>query len=147
LTTWDEKDSLVKNGGDGEGNVCQVINSVVTKINLERCGVSIDSNLGSFCRMEVESTNHLFFYCRIAGLVWKQCFTWLGIMSNDHVDPISHFLQFNLLNTSAQVKAFWSSIWIAVVNEISKHRNKHIFQGGVIDHSEMFTLAQLKVWY
>jgi len=51
-----------------------------------------------------------------------------------------------LLNASAQVKVVWSSVWIAIVNEIWKHRNKHIFQGGVIDHSEMFTLAQLKVW-
>ena len=123
-----------------------LFNSVATKVNLERRGVSVDSNLGSFCRMDVESTNHLFFECRITWLVWKQCFTWLGISSVDHVDPISHFLQFNLLNAFAQVKAVLSSIWIAVVNEIWKHKNKHIFQGGVIDHSEMFTLAQLKVW-
>jgi len=56
-------------------------------------------------------------------------------MSVDHVDPVSHFLQFNLLNASAQVKVVWSSVWIIVVNEIWKHRNKHIFQGGVIKHS------------
>jgi len=80
----------------------------------------------------------------IAWLVWKQCFTWMGITL---VDPVSHFLQFNLLNASAQVNVVWSSIWIAVVNEIWKHKNKHIFQGEVIDHSEMFTLAQLKVWF
>jgi len=67
-------------------------------------------------------------------------------MSVDRVDPVSHFLQFNVLNAYAQLKAVWSSIWIAVVNEIWKHRNRHIFQGGVIDHSKMFTLAQLKVW-
>ena len=70
-----------------------LFNSVATKVNLERRGVSVDSNLCSFCRMEVESTNHLFFECRIVGLVWKQCFTWLEIMSVDHVDLISHFLQ------------------------------------------------------
>jgi len=95
--------------------------------------------------MEVKSTNHLFFECGIAWLVWKQCFTWMGITSVDHVDSVSHFLQFNLLNVSAQVNVVWSSVWIVVVNEIWKHRNKHIFQGGVIDHSKMFTLAQLKV--
>jgi len=49
---------------------CRVLfNSVTTKVNLERRGVSVDSNLCSFCRMEVESTNHLFFECRIAWLV------------------------------------------------------------------------------
>ena len=38
-----------------------LINSVATKVNLERRRVSVDSNLCSFYRMEVESANHLFF--------------------------------------------------------------------------------------
>jgi len=38
-----------------------LFNSVATKVNLERRGVSVDSNLCSFCRMEVKSTTHLFF--------------------------------------------------------------------------------------
>jgi len=48
-----------------------LFNSVATKVNLERRGVLVDNNLCSFCRMGVESTNHLFFECRIVGLVWK----------------------------------------------------------------------------
>jgi len=46
-----------------------LIISVATKVNLKRREVSVDSNLCSFCRMEVESKNHLFFECRIAWLV------------------------------------------------------------------------------
>jgi len=33
-----------------------------------------------------------------------------------------------------------------MVREIWCHRNKVIFKGGVVDHSEIFTLAQLKAW-
>jgi len=40
----------------------------------------------------------------------------------------------------------WESVWIAVVGEIWQHGNKYTFKGGVIDHSKIFTLAQLKVW-
>jgi len=38
------------------------------------------------------------------------------------------------------------NIWIAVVNEIWSHRNKIIFKDGVLDYSEIFSSAQLKVW-
>ncbi|ESW15861.1 hypothetical protein PHAVU_007G108600 [Phaseolus vulgaris] len=96
--------------------------------------------------MAVESTKHMFFYCRIVWLVWNQCYTWLGIASVDHVVPTAHFLHFNLLNAPVQVNVVWNCVWIAVVSELWKHRNKHIFQGGVIDPLEVFTLAQLKAW-
>jgi len=43
-----------------------LLNSVAIKDNLERRGVSVDSNLCCFCRVEMESTSHLFFECRIA---------------------------------------------------------------------------------
>ena len=123
-----------------------LINSIATKANLERRGILVDTNLCSFCRMTVESTNHMFFYCRIAWLVWNQCYTCLGIASVDHVVPTAHFLHFILLNAPVQVNVVWNCVWIAVVSELWKHRNKHIFQGGVIDPSEVFTLAQLKAW-
>jgi len=78
----------------------------------------------------VESTKHMFFYCRIAWLVWNQCYTWLGIASVDHVVPTAHFLHFNLLNAPVQVNVVCNCVWIVVVSELWKHRNKYIFQEG-----------------
>ena len=37
-------------------------------------------------------------------------------------------------------------IWIAVVNEVWKHRNSAIFKGGVVNVLEVFALVQLKAW-
>jgi len=37
------------------------------------------------------------------------------------------------------------NIWIGVVSEIWSPRNKIIFKGGVLDYSDIFSLAQLKV--
>jgi len=78
----------------------------------------------------VESTNHMLFYCRIAWLVWNQCYTCLGIASVGHVVPTTHFLYFILLNAPVQVNVVWNCVWIAVPSKLWKHRNKHIFQGG-----------------
>jgi len=35
---------------------------------------------------------------------------------------------------------------VAIVLEIWSHRNKVVFKGGVVDHEEIFSLAQLKGW-
>jgi len=38
-----------------------LLNSIVSKDNLERRGVAVVSNLCCFCRVELESTRHFFF--------------------------------------------------------------------------------------
>ena len=123
-----------------------LLNSITSKNNLERRGVAIVSNLCCFCRVKVESTRHSFFECRVAWLVWNKCYARMGLTSVNHHDPVSHFSHFNLLNVLVKVNVVRGMVWIAVVGEIWKHRNKYIIKGGVIDHSKMFTLAQLKVW-
>jgi len=40
----------------------------------------------------------------------------------------------------------YGSIWMTVVGKIWKHRNKSIFRNNRIDHVEVFTVMQLKVW-
>jgi len=37
-------------------------------------------------------------------------------------------------------------VWIAVVGELWKHKNKRIFNGGRIDYNEFFSLVQVKAW-
>lgn len=64
--------------------------------------------------------------------------------SVDHIDSCSHFLHFNLNNVLDYVNVVWESFWVANNGEIWRHKNKHIFKGGVIDHSEIFSLTQLK---
>jgi len=49
-------------------------------------------------------------------------------------------------NAPESVHLGMRNIWIVVVSEIWSHRNKIIFKGGVFYSSEIFSLAQLKVW-
>ena len=44
------------------------------------------------------------------------------------------------------VNNIWFYVWIAVVGELWKQRNKKIFMNEIIDHNEIFTMVQLKVW-
>jgi len=37
-------------------------------------------------------------------------------------------------------------VWVAIVWEIWAQRNKVVFNGGVVDLVEVFSLAQLKGW-
>jgi len=89
--------------------------------------------------------SYLFFGCIIVWLVWNLCFEWLGLSSAVHHTSISHFLQFNIHEAPTSVNLILESVWIAVLSEIWRHRNKYIFKGGVIDHSEIFSIAQLMV--
>ena len=42
----------------------------------------------------------------------------------DHNDSCYHFLQFKLGRASKSVNDVWEGLWIAIVSEIWKHRNK-----------------------
>jgi len=70
----------------------------------------------------------------------------MGFASTDHREPKKHFDNFKLSGVKESVNHIWGCVWIAVVGELWKHRNEMIFKGGRIDHNEIFTLVQLKVW-
>ena len=67
-------------------------------------------------------------------------------MSAAPIDPFSNFIQFSLCKAFLSVNSVLGSMWIDVVREIWNHRNKIIFNGRVVDHFEIFSLAQLNVW-
>jgi len=121
-------------------------NKVVAKVNLERRGIQIDSILCSLCRLSKESTNHLFFGCKVAWLIWNLCYDWLGMNSVDLIVPGSHLEHFKILDAPNSVNLTMGNIWIALVSEIWRHMNNCLFKGGVVHHTEVFSLTQVKVW-
>jgi len=60
---------------------------------------------------------------------------------------VKNFLNFKFSGVNKSVNQVWSSVWVAMVDELWKHRNRKIFKSGKIDHIEIFTMVQLKVWY
>ena len=61
--------------------------------------------------------------------------------SVDHNIPRSHFEHFKILDASISVNLIMGNVWIALVSEIWRHKNNCLFKGGVVDHSEVFSLA------
>jgi len=120
-------------------------NKVASKVNLERRGIQIESNLCNLCRLSEESTKHLFFGCRVAWLIWNLCYDWLGMNLVDLIVPGSYFEHFKIFDAPNSVNLIMGNIWIALVSEIWRHRNNCLFKGGVVDHTEVFYLAQVKV--
>jgi len=121
-------------------------NKVACRVNLKRRGIGIESNLCCLCRRYEESTNHLFCECRVAWLIWNLCYKWLGVRSVDFMDPRSHFEHFKILDAPTSINLIIGNVWIALISEIWRHRNNCLFKGGVVDHTEVFSLAQINVW-
>ena len=65
-------------------------------------------------------------------------------MSVRHEGILSHFQSFCLLGPRQSVNKAWKGLWVVIVSEIWNHRNKVVFNGGVVDDEEIFSLAQLK---
>ena len=55
-------------------------------------------------------------------------------------------MMFCPMNVNGQIIRIWGVVWIAIVGEIWKHRNKCVFNNGRVDHIEVFTMAQRKTW-
>ena len=119
-------------------------NKVASKVNLERQGIGVESNLCCFYKVSEESTNHLFFGCRVAWLIWNLCYDWLGVSSVDLLVPGSHFEHFKILDASTSVNLIMGNIWITLVSKIWRHMNNCLFKGEVVDHIEVFSLNMLR---
>jgi len=68
------------------------------------------------------------------------------VLSVFHNVPLLNFSQFRMSNAPASVNEVWGVVWIEVVNEVWKHRNRVIFNGAIVDVLEAFHLVQLKAW-
>ena len=66
-------------------------NKIVSKANLARRGICLDSSICGLCGEEEETTSHLFCTCNVAWLVWSKCYEWLRVASTEHRKPKMHF--------------------------------------------------------
>jgi len=57
-------------------------------------------------------------------------------------EPKVHFLNSKVNGMNKSVNQIWGSgcVWVPMVDELWKHRNKKIFNSGKIDHIKNFTI-------
>jgi len=46
----------------------------------------VDSPYCTFCKNEAESPEHLFFFCKVADMFWKEVLSWIALSSNEVKD-------------------------------------------------------------
>jgi len=88
------------------------------RVNLEDKWMVLESKLCVMCGVKEETTNHLFFKCKIVWMVWSRSNQWLGEILVNHGEVINHFFHFYIRWTSKKANSVWESMWIAVMVEI-----------------------------
>jgi hypothetical protein len=123
---------------------------VPTKQNLVIRHIIAEGNdsLCPLCNQEMESAEHVFLYCRIATMVWKEIFAWLNIPFSL---PHNLFSIFNCVLNSGNPKAKKGRLMIGcvVVWMIWKFRNLVVFEnsrGSCSDLVEGIKVASWKWW-
>jgi len=123
-----------------------ILNRLPIRINLAKRGVMVSSDLCPFCNSLRETESHVLLSCTFSQRVWDMCDNWVG-SSNVRANNIEHhFLNFYNFKLNAKQNKKWKSMWVAIMWEIWIHRNKVVFNGGKIDHLEVFGMAQLRAW-
>jgi len=122
------------------------LNRLPTRTNLVRRGVHLTNILCPMCNKYDETVNHLFITCEIAQKRWDRCNRWIGNISVRHYFIVNHFMSFHMMCLNKRSIVVWKGLWVAIVWEIWKQRNKIAFSDAIVDEVEEFSLAQLKGW-
>ena len=118
----------------------------MSKCNLVKKGISVENSVCNMCGEGEETTSHIFCTCKVVYLVWFKCYEWVDLALIVHQETKMHFSQFRMVEESEVVNRIWLCMWITIIGELWKQRNKKIFRNGHIDHMEIFSRTQLKVW-
>jgi len=84
-----------------------LIDRLPSKINLEKRGVRLPSNLCHFCNKDAEFIQHIMLSCEVAQRLWVKCDKWAWLFSVTSNDIATHFLSFYFIGLSAQANHTW----------------------------------------
>ena len=84
-----------------------------TRLNLERKGVLIVSNLCMLCKKVEETVQHVLINCEVTQKVWQNCDGWIGISYVRHYKIVKHFQHFYLACFNKKINTVWKRMWVA----------------------------------
>jgi len=61
-----------------------MLEKLLSRLNLERRGVLVVSNLCLLCKKVKETTQHVLINCDVAQKVWQNCNRWIRVSSVRH---------------------------------------------------------------
>jgi len=119
-------------------------NTIATKENLLRHGISLLCDHYPLCDVDEETIRHNFFECRVSWRIWGMCLEWLRFSSVFHCDAQMHFKMFKLLGLKHATIRCWGGIWVGIIGEIWNYINRVVFKNVRVDLVEVFILVQMK---
>ncbi|KAF1888874.1 hypothetical protein Lal_00036916 [Lupinus albus] len=120
-----------------------------TKDALSKRGVlSLTSGdlLCSFYMDESESSTHIFCSCPISYSTWQLLYKWLGFDVVLPLSPILHYSNHLGLVSASKCWKAWSSIWLAMVWAIWRHRNDITFNNARRDINIILDNVRVTAW-
>jgi hypothetical protein len=117
---------------------------------LWRCVIAVDEEQGCvFCGDNSETLPHLFLYCRVIMQVWDRIFAWFGLQFMLPHNIPSLLIYVATTPGRKQLRRGLVMIWCAVIWTVWRHRNRIIFENGVVDGVgllEEIKVASRKWW-
>jgi len=87
-----------------------MLDKLLTRINLDKRGVIVLSNLYLLCKKSVENVQNFFISCEIAQKVLDKCNRWIGISSVRQQTIVHHFQIFHLLGFNRNINIVWKGV-------------------------------------
>jgi hypothetical protein len=125
-----------------------LLDRVPTRANLFRRQIlsETEDRRCVFCGDQVETTTHLFLYCRVTIQVWQQIFRWLGSYLSLPHSIWSMLSSLTIAHGSKQYRSGLVMIWSTVIWTIWRHRNRIIFYNGQLDGASMIDEVKVSSW-
>jgi len=67
------------------------------RLNLEKRGITILTNLCPLCKKTQETAQHMFINCEVAQKVWDNCDRWIGISFVRQQTIVNHYQNFYII--------------------------------------------------
>nr|KYP59667.1 Putative ribonuclease H protein At1g65750 family [Cajanus cajan] len=99
-----------------------------------------------FCKVDIETTTHIFCTCPMVDRVWKQCLSWLNCPAPLPRQIFDHFSFLPAPIQNESEAETWHTVWLATMWTLWRYRNKCIFVGGTFEQGSIVRDILIFCW-
>ncbi|WJX67033.1 hypothetical protein P8452_51532 [Trifolium repens] len=99
-----------------------------------------------FCGNQFETAQHLFLYCPVTMQIWERVFAWLNLHFLLPHNILSLLIYVATTPGTKYLRRGLVMIWCAVIWSVWRHRNRIVFENGVLDGVELLDDIKVASW-
>nr|GEV03953.1 nucleotide-binding alpha-beta plait domain-containing protein [Tanacetum cinerariifolium] len=120
------------------------IEALLTRFNISRRGIDIDSILCPICECGVESVRHVFFSCSLVRQIVRKVYSWWDVMYIDVNSYVEWLNWMNSLRLKSISKLMIEGVFYVVWWHVQMFRNKLLFEDK--NHQRRLSLMTLLLY-